>query len=111
MKPLEGSLLALLVALGVAPLLQAQQTPLTIAGITARPGERATGFLVVPAAAGDTGTRLPLSILRGKTAGPTLALIGGTHGSEVAPIVALQRVAVIDEMDFYKVDLKLKIEY
>ncbi len=98
MKPLAGSLLALCLILGVASGLQARQAPLTIAGITARPGERATGFLVVPAAAGDTGTRLPLSILRGKTAGPTLALIGGTHGSEVAPIVALQRVAAMVDL-------------
>lgn len=74
----------------------AQQAPLTIAGVTARPGERASGFLEVPAAA-DSGTRIPISILRGATAGPTLALIGGTHGSEVAPILALQRVrAMVD---------------
>lgn len=98
MKPLASSLLALFLILGVAPGLLARQAPLTIAGITARPGERATGFLVVPAAAGDTGTRLPLSILRGKAAGPTLALIGGTHGSEVAPIVALQRVAAMVDL-------------
>ena len=30
--------------------------------------------------------------MRGAQPGPTLALIAGTHGSEVAPIVALQRV-------------------
>lgn len=74
----------------------AQQAPLTIAGVTARPGERASGFLEVPAAA-DSGTRIPITIVRGSTAGPTLALIGGTHGSEVAPILALQRVrAMVD---------------
>ena len=98
MKPLAGSLLALILAIGITPPLQAWQTPLTIAGITAHSGERATGFLVVPAAAGDTGTRLPFSILRGTAAGPTLALIGGTHGSEVAPIVALQRVAAMVDL-------------
>jgi hypothetical protein len=58
----------------------AQQPPLTIAGVTARPGERASGFLEVSAAA-DSGTRIPITIVRGSTAGPTLALIGGTHGS------------------------------
>jgi predicted deacylase len=88
----------LLIGATLTPPLAAQQGPLTIAGITARPGERATGFLAVPTAAGDTGTRLPISILRGKTSGPTLALIGGTHGSEVAPIVALQRVAGIVDL-------------
>src|SRR5688572_9425369 len=64
---------------------------LTIAGITATPGAKASGNLLIPAR-GDSGTIVPFSIIRGATSGPTLALIGGTHGSEVAPIVALQRV-------------------
>ncbi|MGH7559852.1 MAG: M14 family metallopeptidase, partial [Gemmatimonadales bacterium] len=86
-----------LAAAAAAPILlapvsaAAQQPPLTIGGITARAGERASGFLDVPPAA-DSGTRIPITIVRGASAGPTLALIGGTHGSEVAPVVALQRV-------------------
>ncbi len=83
-----GIALAALVA-GTA---QAQSWgPLRIAGIEARPGEKASGFIEVPARA-DSGTRIPISIIRGGTAGPTLALIGGTHGSEVAPVIALQRL-------------------
>lgn len=86
---------ALFFAIAAAPL-AAQQAPLTIAGITARAGERASGFLEVPAAA-DSGTRIPITILRGAQPGPTLALVGGTHGSEVAPVLALQRVrAMVD---------------
>jgi predicted deacylase len=65
--------------------------PLRVAGIEARPGQKASGFIEVPARS-DSGTRIPISIVRGRTAGPTLALIAGTHGSEVAPIVALQRL-------------------
>ncbi|MFN2398838.1 MAG: M14 family metallopeptidase [Gemmatimonadaceae bacterium] len=69
---------------------------LTIAGVTARPGEKASGFIEVPAGV-DSATRIPISVIRGRTAGPVLALIAGTHGSEVAPIVALQRVrAAVD---------------
>lgn len=64
---------------------------LTIAGATAAPGAKASGNLVITAR-GDSGTIVPFSIIRGAMAGPTLALIGGTHGSEVAPIIALQRV-------------------
>src|SRR5687767_6983371 len=64
---------------------------LTIAGVTAAPGAKASGNLVIPAR-GDSGTIVPFSIIRGAQSGPTLALIGGTHGSEVAPIIALQRV-------------------
>src|SRR6058998_2556132 len=73
-----------------------QPTPLTIGPIVARPGQAATGFIAVPAGS-DAATRIPISIVRGVQAGPTIALIAGTHGSEVAPIVALQRVrALID---------------
>ncbi|MGQ0702698.1 MAG: M14 family metallopeptidase [Gemmatimonadales bacterium] len=74
----------------------AQQPALTISGVTAAAGSRASGFLEVPAAQ-DSGTRIPFTIVRGASPGPTLGLIGGTHGSEVAPIVALQRVrAMVD---------------
>ncbi|MGH7530785.1 MAG: M14 family metallopeptidase, partial [Gemmatimonadales bacterium] len=77
--------------LAVFVALQASQPPLTIGPVTARPGAMASGWLDVPAAT-DSGSRIPLTIIRGREPGPTLALIGGTHGSEVAPIIALQRV-------------------
>jgi predicted deacylase len=73
-----------------------QPTPLTVGPVTARPGERASGYLEVPAGV-DSGTRIPITVVRGARPGPTLALVAGTHGAEVAPIVALQRArAAID---------------
>lgn len=73
-----------------------QQGPLTIASVTARAGQSASGFIEVPAGI-DAATRIPITIIRGSQAGPTLALIAATHGAEVAPVVALQRVrALID---------------
>ncbi len=78
------TLIALLVA-------TQQPAPLTIGSATARPGQAGTGFIEVPAGV-DAATRIPITIVQGAQAGPTLALIAGTHGSEVAPIVALQRV-------------------
>ena len=69
--------------------------PLSVRGITAAPGEKAHGMLAIPAR-GDSGTQIPISIIRGRQPGPTLALIGGTHGSEVAPIVALQRLRAME---------------
>src|SRR5688572_29006659 len=65
--------------------------PLTVGGITAQPGQKASGMIAVPARA-DSGTQIPITVIRGRQAGPTLALIAGTHGSEVAPTVALQRL-------------------
>ena len=88
-------LLALFSAASTAPL-AAQQPPLTIAGITATAGTRASGDITVPAGV-DAGTRIPITIIRGAQPGPVLALIGGTHGSETAPIIGLQRVrALVD---------------
>ena len=78
----------------VAAPLTGQVTPLTIGRITAAPGTRASGFLEVPAGV-DSGTRIPITIIRGSGPGPVLGLIGGTHGSEVAPVVALQRVRTL----------------
>ena len=76
----------------VALLIAVQQpTSLTIGSAVARPGQASSGFIEVPAGV-DAATRIPISIVRGAQSGPTLALIAGTHGSEVAPIVALQRV-------------------
>jgi predicted deacylase len=69
----------------------AQQPSVTIGTAVARPGQAVSGFIDVPAGV-DSGTRIPITIVRGAQPGPTLALIAGTHGSEVAPIVALQRV-------------------
>lgn len=63
----------------------------TIGSVTAQSGEKISGFLDIPAGV-DSATRVPISILRGRQQGPTLTLVAGTHGSEVAPIIALQRV-------------------
>ena len=74
-----------------APPPQQPVTPLTIGPVTARAGEAASGFLDVPAGS-DSGTRIPISIVRGRMPGPTLALVAGTHGAEIAAVVALQRI-------------------
>lgn len=79
-------------ALFVGVSLEAQTWGSTrLAAIEARPGEKASGFIEI-AARNDSGTRIPITVIRGTQPGPTLALIAGTHGSEVAPIVALQRL-------------------
>ncbi len=65
--------------------------PLTVGGVTARPGELVSGWLEVPDAA-DAGTRLPVTVACGAAPGATLALVAGTHGSEYTSMLALQRV-------------------
>jgi predicted deacylase len=68
------------------------QAPLVIGGVTAAPGAVASGEITIAPRAGDAGASIPFTIVRGKTAGPVLALIAGTHGAEYVPIIALQRM-------------------
>lgn len=62
-----------------------------IGGLAPQPGQRLSGFIEIPAGV-DSATRVPITVVRGMQAGPVLALVAGTHGSETAPIVALQRL-------------------
>jgi predicted deacylase len=95
MVPLCRVLAAAAVALAAAcspfTLVAQGPTSVRVGPVTSRPGEKVSGFIEIPAA-GDSGTRVPITVIQGRTPGPTLALVAGTHGSEVAPIVGLQRV-------------------
>jgi len=77
--------------LAAAPLAAQTPPPLTVGGVTARAGERVSGYVEVPAGV-DSATRIPVTVVRGARAGPTLALIAGTHGYETQAILALQRL-------------------
>ena len=81
----------LLLVVLAAGRLDAQWGPARIAGLDVAPGAKGSGVIAI-APRGDSGTSIPVTVIRGAQPGPTLALIAGTHGSEVAPIVALQRV-------------------
>jgi uncharacterized protein len=66
-------------------------TTLTVGGVTAAPGQVASGWIDVPDGT-DPGTRIPVTVANGAAPGPVLALIGGTHGAEYTSILALQRL-------------------
>ena len=84
--------LGLLVLLASWPAaLVAQERSFTVGPLVARPGERVSGFLPVPAGV-DAGTEIPVTVIHGAKPGPVLALIAGTHGYEYAPIIALQKM-------------------
>jgi len=65
---------------------------LTVGTATARPGQRATGTLTVPAGV-DAASSLAVILINGAKPGPTLALVAGSHGTEYASIVALEKLA------------------
>jgi len=65
---------------------------LKVGSATARQGEKATGFLTVPAGV-DAASSLAVILINGAKPGPTLALVAGSHGTEYASIVALEKLA------------------
>lgn len=69
------------------------QSPLSVGGVTARPGEVASGYIEVPDGA-DKGARIPVSVANGMRPGNVLALVAGTHGYEYTSIVASPRILV-----------------
>jgi predicted deacylase len=62
----------------------------SIANLTAEPGERRRGQLVVPGL--DPVWEMPAVVIRGKAPGPTLAVTSGMHAAEYVPIEAVTRL-------------------
>ena len=83
--PMRTLLLALLPVVAYA-------ADFTVGSATARSGEKATGFIAVPAGV-DAATDIPVIVIQGARPGPVLALVAGSHGTEYASIVALQKLA------------------
>ena len=71
--------------------LTAAAADLTVGTATARPGQRATGFLQVPAGS-DAASNVPVIVINGAKAGPKLAITAGAHGTEFASIIALEQL-------------------
>ena len=69
----------------------AQQTSFTVGTATAAPGQKATGYIEVPAGV-DAATGIPVIVVRGAKPGPVLALVSGSHGTEYASIIAIEKL-------------------
>ena len=65
---------------------------LRVGEVTAGPGEKKSGFIIVPAGSDGPEIKIPITIFNGTEAGPTLAMTAGVHGYEYTPILALQRL-------------------
>ena len=79
-----------------APLFAQQTTPMTVGSATAAPGTTAYGAISVPAGS-DSGLQIAVAVIRGVRAGPTVAFVAGSHGTEYTSIIAMQRlIARID---------------
>jgi uncharacterized protein len=64
----------------------------TVGSATAASGQKATGYLDVPGGV-DAAAKIPVIVINGSRPGPVLALIAGSHGTEYASILALQKLA------------------
>jgi predicted deacylase len=74
----------------------AQRASFTVGTATAASGQKATGYLQVPAGV-DAATDIPVIVVNGAKPGPVLALVSGAHGTEYASIIALEKlIAAID---------------
>ena len=80
----------------LAPSLLAAQARFAVGSASAAPGEKATGYLQVPAGV-DAATSIPVVVINGTKPGPVLALVSGAHGTEYASIIALEKL--IGEFD------------
>ncbi len=68
------------------------QNDLSIGGIDIKPGERKTLELPVPSLYTHTQLEMPVQVIRGKQAGPTLFLSGAIHGDEINGVEIIRRV-------------------
>src|ERR1700731_4410267 len=69
----------------------AQRASFTVGTATAAAGQKATGYLQVPAGI-DAATDIPVIVVNGAKPGPVLALVSGAHGTEYASIIALEKL-------------------
>ncbi len=72
--------------------LSASAQRISVGTASAGLGEKATGYIEVPAGV-DAATRIPVVVIRGEKPGPVLALVAGAHGTEYASIIALEKLS------------------
>jgi Succinylglutamate desuccinylase / Aspartoacylase family len=63
----------------------------TVGTAIATPEQRALGAIEVPAGR-DAAPSIPVAVFRGAKPGPVLALVSGSHGTESASIIAMEKL-------------------
>ena len=71
----------------------AQGTPFAVGTASAVPGQKATGYIEVPAGV-NAGTNIPVVVVNGAKPGPVLALVTGAHGTEYVSVIAVEKLIV-----------------
>ncbi len=73
-----------------------QQSPFVVGTAKAARGQKATGYIEVPAGV-DAGANIPVVVVNGARPGKVLAIVSGAHGTEYASIVAVEKL--IEKLD------------
>lgn len=73
----------------------AQPAKFSVGTATAARGQKAMGFIEVPAGV-DAGTRIPVAVFHGAKPGKVLAIVAGSHGTEYASIIAVEHLMELD---------------
>src|SRR6202790_1462136 len=92
-RSLRLSLVSLTILALLPFLASAQRAPFSVGTASAMPGQKASGYIEVPAGA-DAGTNIPVVVVNGAKPGPVLALVTGAHGTEYVSIIAVERLIV-----------------
>jgi uncharacterized protein len=72
------------------------QSSFTVGTASAAPGQKANGYLQVPAGV-DAATNIPVAVVNGANPGKVLALVSGAHGTEYVSIIAIEKlISAID---------------
>jgi len=91
LRSLRLFLVSLLILAFLPAFATAQRSPFAVGSASAAPGQKANGYLEVPAGA-DTGTNIPVVVVNGANPGPVLALVTGAHGTEYVSIIAVEKL-------------------
>lgn len=83
--------LTILTLLAAAAAAQQRPDRFTIGTASAARGQTATGVITVPAGS-DAGYDIPVAVVNGAKPGKVLALAAGSHGTEYASVIALERL-------------------
>jgi hypothetical protein len=88
----RAAVAALVILFGVSALAAgAEPSVFTVGTASAAEGREATGVINVPAGV-DPALHIPVAVFHGAWPGPALALVAGSHGTEYASIIALEKL-------------------
>jgi len=94
MKSLVATIAIVFSTLTWVTVANAQRATFTVGTATAARGQKATGVIEVPAGS-DSALSIPVAVFHGAKPGPVLALVAGSHGTEYASIIALEKILTL----------------